>query len=345
MIRFAAAVALTSLVASHAVAQSETRTLKGKDIAIYNLAGRLRAVAGTGDAVGVEITRSGPDASKLRILSGPIRNRETLRIAYPSDDIIYPEMRSNRVSTSVNDDGTFGDGDWRFRDRVTIRGSGAGLEAHADLIVSIPKGQRIALYLIAGRVDVANVDGDVLLDVGAADVDVAGARGVLTLDAGSGRVGVRDIVGEVSIDAGSGSITLSRMSGGPLNLDSGSGRVEASNVDVTEFRADVGSGGVRVTALKSPSVIIETGSGGADVELLSPVEHLSVESGSGGVTIRAPATLGAEIDASTGSGGFQSDFEIVSRRLGRRHVEGTIGNGKGRIRVESGSGAIRLLKL
>ena len=66
--------------------------------------------------------------------------------------------------------------------------------------------------------------------------------------------------------------------------------------------------------------------------------------GSGGATIRVPATVSAEIDAETGSGGFSTDFEVVTRRLGRNHISGRIGDGKGRITIEAGSGTVRLLK-
>jgi lia operon protein LiaG len=345
MRRFASAIAL-SLLATSAVAQTENRTVKGKDVAIYNLVGRLRAVAGTGDAVSVDITRSGADASKIKIATGTLRGRETLRIVYPREDIIYPDLRrGSRTTINVNEDGTFGDGnDSRWDDRITIRGSGTGIEAYADLVVKIPKGQRISLNLAVGRVEVANVEGEVMVDVSSADVDVADLKGILNLDTGSGRVGVRNVTGDVIVDAGSGGITIDRVSGGILDLDTGSGSVEISGVDVKELKADVGSGGVRIMALKSPNVTVETGSGSAYLELLGVVERVSVESGSGGVTIRAPANLSAEIDAETGSGGFSSDFEILSRRFGRRHVEGTIGDGKGRIRLESGSGSIRLLK-
>ena len=346
MRRLATAFTLASALAATALAQAETKTLAGKDVAIYNLAGRLRAVAGSGTSVTVEITRVGPDASRLKIESGSLRNRETLRIIYPSDYVIYPDMRGNRVNMAVNDDGTFGDDDdRRYSDRVTIRRDGTGFEAHADLVVSVPKGQRITLNLGAGRVEITNVDGDVALDAGASDVDVSGSKGTLSLDTGSGRVGVRNVTGDVNIDAGSGGVTVEHVTGSFLSLESGSGSVEASDLDLKEFRADVGSGGIRVTGLKAPTVTVETGSGSASVEIQSAIERLTVESGSGGVTIRAPASLSAEIDATTGSGGFTSDFDIVSRHLGRRHVEGTIGDGKGRIRLESGSGSIRLLKL
>jgi lia operon protein LiaG len=54
--------------------------------------------------------------------------------------------------------------------------------------------------------------------------------------------------------------------------------------------------------------------------------------------------LSAEIDAETGSGGFSTDFEVTTRRVGRNHISGRIGDGKGRISIEAGSGSVRLLK-
>jgi lia operon protein LiaG len=348
MSRYAGALALLVLVATNAVAQTEQRTIRGTDVAIYNLAGRLRAVAGTGDAVGVEITRAGADASKLRIETGTIRGRETLRVIYPSDRVIYSAMGGrSRSSVGVRDDGTFSEGDWqdwRDRNRVDIRSSGTGLEAHADLTVRIPKGQKIALFLAVGRVEVTNVEGDVLIDVVSSDVDVAGLKGALTLDTGSGRIAVRDVTGELNIDTGSGGLNIERVKGTSLRLDSGSGGIEASDIDVTEFDADVGSGGLRVAKLRAPTVRAETGSGGVQLELLGDVQSLDVETGSGGVTIRAPATLNAQVNVETGSGGFQTDFEITTRRVSRNFVEGRIGEGKGRLTVEAGSGTVRLLK-
>jgi lia operon protein LiaG len=342
--------ALTCLIAigGPAIAQVEQRTIKGSEIAIYNLVGHLRAVPGTGDAVVVEITRAGADRDKLRIETGTLRGRETLRIIYPSDRIIYPQLRERtRMNTRVREDGTFSEGSWddsRSRDNVEIRGSGSGLEAYADLVVRIPRGQKIDLYLAAGRAEVSNVEGDIMVDVGAADVDVSGTKGILTLDTGSGRVAVRDITGDLNIDTGSGGLTLERVKGDVLRIDSGSGGVQATDVEVRELNADVGSGGLRFYRLKATQVTAETGSGGVTLEMLSNIERLDVETGSGGATIRLPATLSAEIEAETGSGGFSTDFEITTRRVSRNHIVGRIGDGKGRIRLEAGSGTVRLLK-
>lgn len=344
-----AAIALPTLLAPGTVAgQTEQRSLRGGQVSVYNLAGRMRAMPGTGDAVTVEITRRGAERDRLRIETGALRGRETLRIVYPADRIIYPELRQRtRMTLRVRADGTFSDEGWSrdSRDEVEIRDSGSGLEAFADLVIRVPRGQKIDLYLGAGRVEVANVEGDILVDVGAAEVDVAGTKGNLTLDTGSGKVAVRDATGTLNIDTGSGGITIDRVKGDVLNIDSGSGGIQGSDVDMRDLKADVGSGGLRFYRTKATNITVEAGSGGVNLELLSDVENLEVETGSGGATIRLPATVGAELEAETGSGGFSTDFEITTRRVSRNHVVGRIGDGKGRIRLEAGSGSIRLLRM
>ena len=343
-----AAIALPLVVPPSLSGQAEQRSLRGSQVSVYNLAGHVRAMPGSGDAVTVEITRRGADRDRLRIETGTLRGRETLRIVYPADRIVYSELRNRtRVTMRVRDDGTFSDDGWtrESRDEVEIRDSGSGLQAFADLIVRVPRGQKIDLYLGAGRVEVANVEGDILVDVGAAEVDVSGTRGNLTLDTGSGRVAVRDASGSLNIDTGSGGVTIDRVKGDVLNLDSGSGGVQASDIEVRDLDVDVGSGGLRVYRTKATNIKVDAGSGGVNLELVSPVENLEVETGSGGATIRLPATTGAELEAETGSGGFSTDFEITTRRVSRNHVVGRIGDGKGRIRLEAGSGSIRLLKM
>jgi DUF4097 and DUF4098 domain-containing protein YvlB len=113
---------------------------------------------------------------------------------------------------------------------------------------------------------------------------------------------------------------------------------------VRTLTADVGSGGLRLSRIKASDVNVETGSGGVTMDFLANFDRLRAETGSGGVTVRVPATLGAEVDVETGSGGFQTDFEITTRRMSRNHLEGRIGDGKAQVRIEAGSGSVKLLK-
>src|SRR5687768_17520406 len=163
----------TLLIPIVAAAQTTRQTLKGDSVAIYNLVGELRVDPGSGSDVVVEISRGGADASRLEVQSGPIRGRETLRIIYPDDVIRLPNWgRGWNTTMRVRDDGTFGDGgDWGrgSRDRgrregreVRISGRGRdGLEAFADLRVTVPAGKSVALYLGVGKAFVTNVDGQI----------------------------------------------------------------------------------------------------------------------------------------------------------------------------------------
>lgn len=337
-----------ALTATHSLTAQERHTLSGDRVSIYNLAGRLKVQAATGRDVVAEVTRRGRDGAKLKIIEGQVRGFNALRVMYPSDRIVYPDMNfRGRTQLRVNSDGTF-DGNnndgWSSRDRVEIRGSGDGLEAYADIVVSVPKGQSIVLHWGVGEATVSNVDGDIKVNVAAAHVTSEHTRGHLTLDTGSGAVEVRDAQGEVVLDTGSGGVTVDGVHGESLLMDTGSGSIRGGDVDVRTLKMDVGSGGVRMDRVKAPRVSVDAGSGGIELSFLSVVDNLSAEAGSGGVTVRVPATQTGEVDLEAGSGGIDTDFAVTMSKIQRNHIRGTVGNGSGRIRIETGSGSIRLLK-
>jgi hypothetical protein len=331
-------------------AQTEHHPLSGDRIAIYNLAGKLRLQPGSGSQVTVDLTRGGRDAAQLRVQKGDIRGFNTLRVVYPSDRIVYPQLnRRARTQVRVNPDGTFDDSGGRDgwfseRNRVEIRDSGAGLEAFADLVVSVPKGQRIVVHWGVGDATVANVDGDIKVSVAAASVHAEHTRGFLDLDTGSGSVDVTDAQGEVTLDTGSGGVSVNGVRGESLLMDTGSGSIHGSDVDVKTLKMDVGSGGLRLDRIKADRVSADAGSGGVELGFIAPVSDLNAEAGSGGITVRLPASQGADLDIETGSGGIDTDFTISTSRFARHHIRGTIGDGKARIRIEAGSGSVRLLK-
>jgi len=202
---------------------------------------------GSGDGgVGVQVTRAGADATRLRIAQGEIDGGMTLRVIYPEDRISAgPGSRGSSSTLRVRDDGTFGDpGDWRDRGRhgrhgdwdegrkVTIA-SGQGLDARADLLVRVPRGHRVAVYLAVGSVAVTNVEGDLTVHTHEAEVTASGVKGALTIDVGSGSVRATLIDGELSIDTGSGGVEVSRVHGTSLSIDTGSGDVTGSDLEKT----------------------------------------------------------------------------------------------------------------
>lgn len=330
---------------------AERFTMRGGEIAIYNLVGSIKAVGGSGGDVVVTVARGGKDAAQLRVENGEIGGRASLRVIYPARRITFEDerdgrygWRGGRTTLRVNSDGTFGDNDDDGGQRVEISDRAGGLEARADLTVAVPAGRRIDLNLAAGEVTVSNVDGDVYVDVHAANVTTNGTKGVLSLDTGAGTVSVTDAQGDVTLDTGSGSVTLKQIRGNKLSVDAGSGRLRADDINVQSVGLDLGSGGATLMRLSARDVKLDSGSGSTELDLLTDIRLLDIDSGSGGVTIWIPATLGARVDIDAGSGGIDVGVPINVTRWESDRVVGTIGDGQGTIRIDAGSGGIRIKK-
>jgi len=337
-----------------AASQTTSHTLRGDTIAIYNLVGELRVQSGEGSDVVVEVRRGGNDAAQLEIRTGPLRGRETLRVIYPGDRIVLPDWgRGWNTTLRVRDDGAFGDGGdhrggWLREGReVRITGRGRdGLEAYADVIVRVPAGKRVALHLGVGKASVRNVDGEISVEVASADVTADHTRGVLSIETGSGNVDVSDGAGAINLETGSGDISSARIRATRLVLETGSGNVTITDADAPQLHVETGSGDITASGAKGEDVSFETGSGNIDVGLVATFTSLSIETGSGDVTLRVPPTLGAQVDLETGSGDIDlGGLTVQVRRIEEDHITGTIGDGRGRLSIETGSGNVRLVKL
>jgi hypothetical protein len=322
----------------------EQHRLQGSEVAVYNLAGQVEIVAGSGSEVVVEVRRGGSDASRIQLETMNVRGAEALVLRYPDDRVVYPEMgRSSNTQIRVRDDGTFfGGGDRPRGDQVRISGSGRGMEAWADLRISVPRGQRFALYLAVGESEMSGVDGNILIDTGSGPVRVTDGQGQVNVDTGSGRVWVDGFRGDVTVDTGSGSVELSQVEGQEVEVDTGSGSVSGSGVTAESFRVDTGSGGVEFGAVSAPDIYVDTGSGRVRLELRSDVDRLVVDTGSGGVVLRVPSSLGAEVEIDTGSGGIDMEAAVEVRTVRRNYLRGVMGDGRGTIRIDTGSGGVRI---
>ena len=276
--------------------QAERRTLSGDRVAIYNLAGKVRVQAGQRIA-----GRRRRHARRARRRAAQARDRRRARLGIASRDLSRPiassirrwaiasrtqmqrqqrrHVRRRRQRSRIASS----------RDRVEIRDSGSGLDAHADLVVSVPRGQRIAIHWGVGEANVSNVDGDLLVSVASATVTAEHTRGRLNLDTGSGSVSLTDAQGDVTLDTGSGARHRVRRDRRVAEHGHGSGSIRASDIDVKTLKADVGSGGMRLARVKAPRIDVDAGSGGIDLDILSAIDDLRIDAGSGPVTLRLPA--------------------------------------------------------
>jgi len=168
----------------------------------------------------------------------------------------------------------------------------------------------------------------------------------LDIRTGDGSVSVQPVSGRLRIFTGDGSITADGLRG-EIRLHTGDGSIRANGLE-GRLEADTGDGSMDVRG-RFDVLDLRTGDGSieADVERGSKVAGAwSLRSGDGGITLRLPDDLSADLDAHTGDGHIVLDLPVtVAGTISTSSVRGKLGAGGPPLRVQTGDGSIRLQKL
>jgi len=164
---------------------------------------------------------------------------------------------------------------------------------------------------------------DAYLEAGSGSGDITddGVGESAKLNTGSGNIHATGLHDGFSVGTGSGSIYAEQTGQGDVKAGTGSGNIELRNLR-GGLRADTGSGSIKVAGTPTNSWRLETGSG-------------NVEFWAGD----APFTL----NASSGSGSIHTDREMLTQGSSdHHHVTGKLNGGGPTVRIETGSGDIRV---
>ncbi|HEY1984705.1 MAG TPA: DUF4097 family beta strand repeat-containing protein [Terracidiphilus sp.] len=172
------------------------------------------------------------------------------------------------------------------------------------------------------------------------DYDIqAPANAFLEASSGSGDVYDEGIGENSKLSTGSGSIHATGLKGS-FNVNTGSGDIYAEQTGEGDVKAQTGSGRVELRDIHGS---LRAGTGSGDIKIGgSPTGDWKLETGSGSVEL-TPGNTGFTLDASTGSGSVHTDHEMqVQGSFDRHHVMGKINGGGPTVRVQTGSGDIRV---
>lgn len=141
------------------------------------------------------------------------------------------------------------------------------------------------------------------------------------LSTGSGNIRANGLHGSFTVSTGSGGIFAEQTGQGDVKAETGSGNIELKEVH-GGLRAHTGSGNIKIGGTPSNSWHLETGSG--NVELWAGDAALT-------------------LDASTGSGTVHTDREMLTQgSIDKHHVTGKLNGGGPTVRIETGSGDVRV---
>ncbi|MGO9340221.1 MAG: DUF4097 family beta strand repeat-containing protein [Terracidiphilus sp.] len=141
------------------------------------------------------------------------------------------------------------------------------------------------------------------------------------LSTGSGNIHATGLRGNFTVNTGSGDIFAEQNAAGDVKAETGSGNIELHDLHGA-LKAETGSGNIKVNGAPSAGWKLETGSGNVELWVGD-----------------APLTL----DAESGSGSIHTDREMLTQGSNdHHHVTGKLNGGGPTVRVETGSGDIRI---
>ena len=171
---------------------------------------------------------------------------------------------------------------------------------------------------------------DVQARTGDGTIDARDLSGRVELRTGDGSIRLQRIQGDITVGTGDGSV-MGRELQGAVAVSTGDGSVEISG-RFAALKARTGDGPIGIDAL--PGSTIQSG--------------WTITTGDGGVSIRLPKELDADLQARTGDGSINTSGITVltpPRQDGepRRNIVGRIGNGGEQLTVRTGDGSINLV--
>ena len=356
--RAALAAALVCLLgwASGTLAQAaseERRSFTASRLELNNLIGEVSVSGHDGAGFEVVVRPGGKDAREgtLEIVAAENAGRAEMTIRFPeAQRFVYPALGAGSTARFDPDDND--ERSWLaelvhglFGKRITVTGSGSGLEVWADVEIRVPRNGALVLHHGVGNVIAGGVTAELELETRSGGIDASKVEGTLNAETGSGTVTIADVSGKVSIATGSGGVDARDVHGPAARVATGSGRVKLERVDSDSLEVATGSGGIEAVEVGAGEAAFATGSGSVSLALgRMGAGPFKVATGSGGVALFVPRGASMDVHAETGSGGIDLDLagEMNVTQRERDEVAFTIGGGQARVRIGTGSGSIRI---
>jgi hypothetical protein len=235
--------------------------------------------------------------------------------------------------------------------------------AYIDYTIEVPGDFAAKVSSTSGDVQITSLDGGVKLFGSSGDVYLRHIGGATFVEISSGDVEIKDIGDNLTIRMSSGDAVVREVEG-TLGIQGTSGDVEVYEVG-GDAKIELASGNVILKGCRGDA-ILKTGSGDGRIEhvegnvkavansgdvfaSLRPdgaSEYvLKTSSGDVEVTFEVTAGGGFVLEVATSSGSIEGELDIELDRISRKLLSGVVGNGDGRLYIETASGDIRIREI
>jgi DUF4097 and DUF4098 domain-containing protein YvlB len=169
----------------------------------------------------------------------------------------------------------------------------------------------------------------------------------LDLKTDSGRIAIsnasfRDCLAVTSY----GSLACQHLKGDSIKLRSGSGSLDLTALEAPALDLSTSYGSIKAQEITTAKLIAGSGSGSIIIVCTpaTPVDLTAeVKSSYGGIDFTAPPGFSGQVDLRTDYGSIRTALPVtVSGEISKKRVAGRVGEGKGLLRLQTGSGSISL---
>jgi hypothetical protein len=203
--------------------------------------------------------------------------------------------------------------------------------------VVVPPGTRVTATSDSGAVSVTGVSAPVVIRTSSAAITASGLGSTLEIESGSGAVSVAGVTGTLAVTTQSSAIGV-QDARSATRIRSGSGALSLAMAQTADLDVETASSAIRITGA-AQALRVATGSGRIDVTG-QPHGDWQLSTRSGQIHLHLAGASDARFDITTRSGGITVPEELAARTVEKRHVEGSLGQGRAAVTVRSGSGAV-----
>ncbi len=282
--------------------------------------------------VALELTSGSGDALITAGPSGEVRVHGEIHVDSWSSESGQTRLQQVESNPPISQEGNL----------IRIGGSKrSGGNVSIDYTIVVPQDTQLRSTSGSGDVRVRGIQGPANLTCGSGDVTASEINGDVQVFCGSGDIKLSKIKGQARVTTGSGDITLHTIRG-ETRLQTGSGALEISNPG-DALEANTGSGDITIKGA-SADVRLRTSSGEIDVEgNPGSSNYWDFHTGSGEVTLHVPSAASFRLYARSSSGDIDAAIPIVMEgTAGKHELRARLGDGKGRVEIQTSSGDISL---
>jgi DUF4097 and DUF4098 domain-containing protein YvlB len=216
-----------------------------------------------------------------------------------------------------------------------------------SLTATVPRQTTIECRSSRGSIDLSNIEGDVKGRTSRGSITVEHVSGSVDLNTSRGAITCKDISGaNLELVTSRGNVRLTNASADSLKLRSSRGSIDALESSASVANISTSRGHISCREIKFGEVTAGSSRGnihiGYSASGPSDVTAKMVAT-RGSICVKTPPGFAGQVDLSATRGSIKTEVPItIKGDFSKQRVKGTIGEGKGKLRLQTSRGSIRI---